>query len=100
MALLSNLQPLHEALTNWLPILTPLTLVGLAWKARGFFDNLVNNHFTHMKQEIIQAVTEGVEKEEIGHKEIVDTITASNKEVINTIREGNDRIVDTLITLR
>lgn len=99
MVLLSNPQSWNEILTGWFSLLTPITLIGLAWKARGFFDNLVTNHFTHMKQEILDAVSDGVTKEDAGHVQIVKVIEAGNKDVVETIRDGNERIVSTLITL-
>jgi hypothetical protein len=99
MALLSNPQSWNEVISGWLSLLTPLTLIGLAWKARGFFDNLVHNHFTHMKQDILDAVNNGVSKADIGNVQIAKVIEDGNKEVIETIRDGNERIVNTLITL-
>lgn len=98
MALPSN--TFAEILIGWLPALTPVTLITLAWKGRGFFDNLVTNHLTHMKQEILEAVAGSVEQEKESKVEIVKAVVDGNKDVVDTIRNGNDRIVDALITLQ
>ena len=38
-----------QLITPYLPLVTPPTLLILAWRARGFFDRLVNNHLAHFK---------------------------------------------------
>ncbi|MBZ5566555.1 MAG: hypothetical protein LAN64_01760 [Acidobacteriia bacterium] len=78
-----------QLITPYLPLVTPPTLLILAWRARGFFDRLVNNHLAHFKQDIITEVQKGVDLETQGHKEIVEAVNA-----------GTNRVVDTLITLR
>jgi len=70
-------------------LLTPAAVMVAGWKARGFLNNILNNHLFHAKQEIIEAVKDGIEKEREGHDEIVKAVQSSS-----------DRIVDAMIRLK
>ena len=82
-------QAWHQVLAPWLTVLTPLTIVGLAWRLRGYVDNLVHNHLAHAKTDIIDAVKDGVTLQSDEHRAIV-----------TSVRDSSDRIVDALISLK
>jgi hypothetical protein len=102
----NNPQAWHQLVAPWLTVLTPITIVGIAWKLRGWIDgfenkidNLVNNHLAHAKLDIIDAVNEGVKVESAQHQGIIDAVREANADTAVAVRQSGDRIVDTLIAL-
>jgi len=108
----------HQAIAPWLTVLTPLTIIGIAWKLRGWIDDfkagiasfkagienkidvLANNHLAHAKMDIIEAVNEGVKVESAQHHGIIDAVREANADTATAVRQSGDRIVDTLIALK
>jgi predicted PurR-regulated permease PerM len=97
--------------------ISPLSVIGtlllMAWKIRGFVDTLINNHLTHIKQDIVEAVKsneETLEKiiktENEGHEGVIDALRKmyeksqdNHEKLIEAVQKSSDRIVDTLISL-
>lgn len=97
----------HQAIAPWLTVLTPLTIVGIAWKLRGWIDGfekkldtLVNNHLAHAKDEIIDAVNDGVKVASAQHQGIIDAVREANAETAKAVQYSGDKIVSAVLTLK
>ena len=61
------------------------TLIGMGWKARGFVTNLVTNHLTHMKDELLTTIKAAAVKEDEGHDNITTAVREGTKETVAAI---------------